>query len=410
MKRKLIFQITLVVIALIITSIILIKKESKLDTSGYKLIDNLQIEVYSKKNISDLIKEIDKKLITNTKINTKKLGKQEIKFIYENKKGKKRTGIIKIEVVDKENPLIWVSGSYSIKVGSKVNLEEEILCADNYDKNPTCKIEGTYDLNQPGIYNLTYIATDNSGNEEKAAFKLNIYETKKVEETEKNNIEEVSKTIFQEVVEQHKNKNTEIGIDVSKRQKEIDFQKVKDAGATFVMIRVGSQKGIGGEYTLDPYFKENIENAIKNNLKVGVYFYSYADSNKEAKKQATWVLKQIKKYNLSLPIAFDWECYHSFNQMELSLFGLNEVAESFLKKIESAGYDGMLYGSKNYLNSIWKYHDYNVWLAHYTKQTDYKSDYIMWQLCQDGKIDGITTDVDINVLYKNTNKNNVQKY
>ena len=87
--------------------------------------------------------------------------------------------------------------------------------------------------------------------------------------------------------------------------------------------------------------------------------------------------------------------------MQLSLFGLNEVAESFLEKIENAGYDGMLYGSKNYLNSIWKYHDYDVWLAHYTDETDYDSDYVMWQLCQDGRIDGINTAVDINVLYKN---------
>ena len=87
--------------------------------------------------------------------------------------------------------------------------------------------------------------------------------------------------------------------------------------------------------------------------------------------------------------------------MELSLFGLNEVAESFLEKIEDAGYDGMLYGSKNYLNSIWKYQSYDVWLAHYTKETDYVSEYVMWQLCQDGQIDGINTTVDINVLYKN---------
>ena len=172
------------------------------------------------------------------------------------------------------------------------------------------------------------------------------------------------------------------------------------------MIRVGSQQGVQGEYILDPYFKKNIEKAIENNLKVGVYFYSYADSKKEAEHQANWVLKQIKDYEVVLPIAFDWECYNSFNQMELSLFGLNEVAEAFLERVEKKGYDGMLYGSKSYLDSIWKYHNYDVWLAHYTEKTDYDSDYVMWQLCQDGKIDGIDTTVDINVLYKNKEKNN----
>ena len=170
------------------------------------------------------------------------------------------------------------------------------------------------------------------------------------------------------------------------------------------MIRVGSQKGTKGEYVIDSYFKQNIENALNNDLKVGVYFYSYANSKKEARKQAKWVLNQIKDYEITLPIAFDWECYNSFNQMELSLFGLNEVAESFLDEVENKKYDGMLYGSKNYLNDIWKYHEYDVWLAHYTDKTDYDSHYVMWQLCQDGKIDGINTLVDINVLYKNNTK------
>ena len=95
------------------------------------------------------------------------------------------------------------------------------------------------------------------------------------------------------------------------------------------------------------------------------------------------------------------ECYSFFNQMELSLFGLNQVAESFLEKVEKEGYDGMLYGSKNYLNSIWKYHDYDVWLAHYTDETDYDDEYVMWQLCQNGVIDGINGMVDINILFRN---------
>ena len=86
--------------------------------------------------------------------------------------------------------------------------------------------------------------------------------------------------------------------------------------------------------------------------------------------------------------------------MELSIFGLNEVADSFINTVNKAGYDGMLYGSKNYLNTIWKYHTEEVWLAHYTDKTDYDGDYMMWQLCDDGKIDGIDGYVDIDILYK----------
>ena len=404
MKKKIIIISSLGAFLIILGVVISILVPPEIDNTGYTLIENLKVPVYSKLKVKDLIASIDGKVVTNKTLNTEELGKQEVSFVYKNKNDKEKRGVFTIDVVDEEKPLVWLSGSYSARVGSNLNLEDEIFCADNYDSNPTCKIEGTYDLNKAGTYNLTYVAKDCNNNEERINFILNVYEpapattTLTPDQTEQR--EEVV-TAFNDVVATHKDENTEIGIDVSKWQGDIDFKKVKDAGATFVMIRVGSQQGVDGEYILDPYFKQNIENALANDLKVGVYFYSYANSKKEARKQATWVLDQIKDYELTLPIAFDWECYNSFNQMELSLFGLNEVAESFLERVEDKGYDGMLYGSKNYLNSIWKYHDYDVWLAHYTDQTDYDSHYVMLQLCQDGRIDGINTAVDINVLYKN---------
>ncbi len=404
MKKKIIIISSLGAFLIILGVVISILVPPEIDNTGYTLIENLKVSVYSKVKVKDLIASIDGKVVTNKTLNTEELGKQEVSFVYKNKNDKEKRGVFTIDVVDEEKPLVWLSGSYSARVGSNLNLEDEIFCADNYDSNPTCKIEGTYDLNKAGTYNLTYVAKDCNNNEERINFILNVYEpapattTLTPDQTEQR--EEVV-TAFNDVVATHKDENTEIGIDVSKWQGDIDFKKVKDAGATFVMVRVGSQQGVDGEYVLDPYFKQNIENALANDLKVGVYFYSYANSKKEARKQADWVLDQIKDYELTLPIAFDWECYNSFNQMELSLFGLNEVAESFLEKVEDKGYDGMLYGSKNYLNSIWKYHDYDVWLAHYTDQTDYDSHYVMWQLCQDGRIDGINTAVDINVLYKN---------
>ena len=403
MKKKIIIISSLGAFLIVLGVVISLLAPPEIDNTGYTLIENLKVPVYSKVKVKDLIASIDGKVVTNKTLNTEELGKQEVSFVYKNKNDKEKRGVFTIDVVDEEKPLVWLSGSYSARVGSNLNLEDEIFCADNYDSNPTCKIEGTYDLNKAGTYNLTYVATDSNKNEERINFTLNVYEPAPATTTQTpapaEEREEVV-TAFNDVVATHKDENTEIGIDVSKWQGDIDFKKVKDAGATFVMIRIGSQQGVDGEYILDPYFKQNIENALANDLKVGVYFYSYANSKKEARKQADWVLDQIKDYELTLPIAFDWECYNSFNQMELSLFGLNEVAESFLEKVEDKGYDGMLYGSKNYLNSIWKYHDYDVWLAHYTDQTDYDSHYVMWQLCQDGRIDGINTAVDINVLYK----------
>ena len=72
------------------------------------------------------------------------------------------------------------------------------------------------------------------------------------------------------------------------------------------------------------------------------------------------------------------------------------MAETFLKTIEKAGYEGMLYSSKYYLENIWFPTKYDIWLAHYTQQTDYKN-YRFWQICNDGTVDGIKGAVDIDI-------------
>ena len=402
-KKVIIFIIILLIIIAIIGLIIYLNNRIVDDNSGFTLKSDLKTEIYTEANIEDYIDTIEGKIIEKPTIDNKKVGKQELEFIYLNKDNKKRRGTFEIEIVDTEKPLVWLSNNYNTKVGTDIDLQNEIMCVDNYDSKPSCEINGEYDINTPGTYPLEYIAKDNSGNTFQKEFTLTVYEPVTTENNTPTTPTEPSEpeyTDFTEILNNYKNDDNEIGIDVSKWQGDIDFSKVKNAGASFVMIRVGSQSGTGGEYVLDPTFKQNIENALKNDLKVGVYFYSYADSKKEAQKQANWVIKQIKNYEISLPVVFDFESFDSFNQMELSIFGLNEVANSFIETINDAGYEGVLYGSKNYLNAIWKYHTAPVWLAHYTDQTNYDGEYFMWQMCDDGKIDGIDGYVDIDILYK----------
>lgn len=407
-KKVIIFITILLIIIATIGLIIYLNNRIVDDNSGFTLKSDLKTEVYTKANIEDYIETIEGKIIEEPKINNKKIGKQKLEFIYLNKDNKKRRGTFEIEIVDTEKPLVWLSNNYNTKVGTDIDLQNKIMCVDNYDSKPSCEINGEYDINTPGTYPLEYIAKDNSGNTFQKEFTLTVYEPVTTENNTTSTPTEPSEpeyTDFTEILNNYKNDDNEIGIDVSKWQGDIDFSKVKNAGASFVMIRVGSQSGTGGDYVLDPTFKQNIENALKNDLKVGVYFYSYADSKKEAQKQANWVIKQIKDYEISLPVVFDFESFDSFNQMELSIFGLNEVANSFIETINDAGYEGVLYGSKYYLNAIWKYHTAPVWLAHYTDQTNYDGEYFMWQMCDDGKIDGIDGYVDIDILYKSSSEN-----
>lgn len=404
-KNKKIIIMILIVVLLLIFSIELYAyiriKTAKIEV---ELVSNLKIEFNEEVKISDLISSINGKIINDQKIDTTKLGEQTISFKFKNNDGITVPYSFDIEVVDTTEPLIWLSSSYTVLKDSDVDLTKQILCGDNYDNKPKCVIEGNYDLNTAGDYSLVYKATDSSGNTEVAPFTLHVIDPKPKENNEETKEEvetpEENYTLFTDVVTNYKNKDTKIGIDVSSWQGKIDFKKLKTSGVEFVMIRVGGTRGLNKEYFVDENFKYNISEANKNDIDVGIYFYSYANTIELAKKDAKWVLKQIKDYDVNLPIAFDWENWKYYNEYNLSFFGLTSMAEAFLDEVENAGYDGMLYSSKTYLENIWMNPKHDIWLAHYTDQTSYTGDYKMWQMCENGKVDGIDTLVDIDILYK----------
>jgi lysozyme len=400
--NKRIKLILIVLVILISSTIIYITynyfriKNAKIEV---ELKDDLVLEFNDKKHVSDFIEKINGKISNDYIIDSTKLGNKNIKFSFTNNDGIKVKYAFKIKVVDTIAPVIWLGNNYNLEKGSDVVLTDKILCGDNYDNKPNCFIEGDYDINTPGTYPLTFKAIDSSGNAESKSFNLNVYEPIKTETKEDNKIEK-SYTYFTDIVNNYKNDKTKIGLDISSWQGDVDFKKIKDAGVEFVIIRVGGTRGTNGKYFLDSKFERNIKEANKYDIDVGIYFYSYANSIKKAKKDAEWVLKQIKKYDVSLPIAFDWEEWAYFNEYNLSFFGLTSMADSFLKTIENHGYKGMLYSSKAYLDMIWMPLDYDIWLAHYTSKTNYEGKFKFWQLCDNGKVDGIDTDVDIDIMYK----------
>ena len=362
------------------------------------LKNNLVVEFTEEKRVSDFIERINGEIIDDYVIDTTSLGKKEIDFKFKNDQNITVSYKYDIEVIDTVQPVIWLNNVYQITKGSKINLTDKILCGDNQDNKPKCTVEGNYDIDTAGDYPLIFKAEDKSGNKTEKQFILRVVEPNRTSGPQ--TTMEPSYTDFNEVKNQYKTDQTQIGIDVSGWQGQIDFEKIKKAGVEFIMIRVGGTRGTNGEYFVDKYFKRNIEEANKHGIKAGIYFYSYANSNKSAIRDAKWVLKQIKDYDIDLPIAFDWEEWAYFNDYNLSFFGLTSMAESFLDTVEAEGYEGMLYSSKSYLESIWLPTKYDIWLAHYTNQTNYQGKYKLWQLCDNGKIDGIEGTVDIDVMYE----------
>lgn len=397
-KRILVVILSILIAIAVVIGVVSLVQYIRVKTAKIEvtLVEDLTISFAEHKKVSDFITSINGTILDDYEIETTSLGVKNVSFNFINDDNIKVKYSYDVEIVDKVSPVIWLSGSYTITKGQNINLASKILCGDNADSHPNCYIEGEYDYNTVGTYPLTFKAEDESGNVTEQAFNLNVVEPKKNNTTSTST---PSYTDFNDVISSYKTEKTRIGIDVSSWQGEIDFDAIQNAGVEFVMIRVGGTRGRDGEYFVDDYFERNITEANKRNIDVGIYFYSYANSNEKAREEAKWVMEHIKDYNVTLPIAYDWENWSSFNDYNLSFFGLTNMAETFLNTVSDAGYEGLLYSSKNYLERLWFPSKYDTWLAHYVDKTSYKGSYKYWQLCSDGKIDGIKGAVDIDIMY-----------
>ena len=399
--------IVLAIIALFFYFIIDKIIDSSQAKNAIKFKDNLTVEFLAKRKLSDFIDNIEGQLVYDFQIDSTKLGQQDISFEYFSKRNKKKSKTLRINVVDTVKPKVLGSTSLTYNKDQEIDLEKVFFSGDLCDPNPKREIVGNYDIKTVGDYNLIYRVTDNSNNVSNFAFTLHIVNpqnSRRNTTTEENETDNTSRK-FADDVALYKNDNTKLGVDVSFFQGNIDWEKVKNAGCDFAIIRVGYQKGFGKEIEEDSYFDNNIQGAKAQGIELGFYFYSYAKTTEEAKEQAQWVVEKIKNYGLNkteLPICFDWESWEKFEELGISIYELNHVAQVFNTEIENVGYEGALYSSTNYMDRIWL-DEYvkNVWIASYVTKTNYMGKYFMWQYTNKGKIDGINGDVDLNILYVN---------
>ena len=373
----------------------------------YEMPEEVMIElndnnflVYEEHYSNELVNNINVELLSdNILLENNNVGEYTYTLEYKYKKRKYKYDIKYI--VKDDTPPIFINApsNITIKVNEENDLCSKVVYGDNYDSNPSCYILGTYDLNKIGTYNdLEYIISDNSNNTVRKKFTLNV-----VNEIKNNNNTSRPKYIYMdEIINKYKNENTSIGIDVSKWQGSVDFKKVKDAGIEFVIMRIGVQTDPSEDISLDVRFKEYYKQAREVGLKLSVYVYNTSVSYLDGVKTANWVIKTLNGDKLDLPIAYDWENWKDFTNYHISLHTLSEGYLGFEETLKKAGYDSMLYSSKYYLENVWmNYENSNIWLAHYTSNTDYKGKYMLWQMTSLAKINGITENtVDIDILYK----------
>lgn len=194
----------------------------------------------------------------------------------------------------------------------------------------------------------------------------------------------------------------EVGVDVSEHQGEIDWQAVAEAGIDFAIIRIGGRLMQSGTIFEDKYFRANLEGAKAAGLKVGVYFFSQALNAQEGLEEAEFVLGLLDGVELDYPVVCDWE-YLGGNTARTYGAEPAEITagiDAFCARVEEAGYRGMLYFNAycGYIKmDLRELTDYDFWYAQYSDVPSYRYHFQMWQYSSSGQVDGIDSDVDLNL-------------
>ena len=197
---------------------------------------------------------------------------------------------------------------------------------------------------------------------------------------------------------------TKLGIDVSHYQGNIDWEDVASDkvdnkhSVDYAMIKVGQTSSVASRVAfMDSKFVEYIEGATNNGIAAGVYFYSKATTAEQAKSEAQWVIDKIKDYNITMPVAFDYEDKCT---LSLSDSSRTEICKAFVDTVEASGYECVLYSYQSYLENNLQLSEiqpnYDFWAARYSKTLPTFTNTKMWQFTDCGTVDGIKGNVDLN--------------
>lgn len=215
---------------------------------------------------------------------------------------------------------------------------------------------------------------------------------------------------YREILDAIENFDRAKGVDISEFNGDVDMNKLKAAGYTFVIIRLG----YGDDETNqdDSLFETNVRKAEAAGLDWGAYIYSYALTEREAKSEVAHTLRLLKGKHPTMPIAFDWEddSYKQRNGMP-SDENVRKIAYTYLSGIEAAGYYPILYTGYDWLMGAFNHPDidkYDVWLAQWSATYDYTRRPLgMWQyggeqnFLEPTTIEGLSGSFDKDFSYKN---------
>ena len=204
-----------------------------------------------------------------------------------------------------------------------------------------------------------------------------------------------------------KQDNVTFGIDVSKYQSGLDWNKIKKSGVSFVIIRIGYRGyGAAGNLVKDPMFEEHFTNARNAGLKVGVYFFTQAVNEAEAQEEAEGCNWALNGRMLDYPIFYDTEAStapHGTGRADgLGVEDRTKCAIAFCERVKELGYKPGVYASTTWYRKRVDYNTlrsrYTIWNAHYgVSSSPIGCD--MWQGTRTAHINGYSGELDANISY-----------
>ncbi len=209
---------------------------------------------------------------------------------------------------------------------------------------------------------------------------------------------------FMAYFDENGNKVSHLGVDISYHQDNIDWEILKESNVEFVMLRCGYRGYSEGGLVEDEKFREYATACNELGIPLGVYFFTQAINEAEARREADFVIDLIEDYDISYPIAFDTEMVDDPNartnvaQIDEEL--RSNICIAFCEKIKEAGYYPMIYASENWIRRELNYEmlsDYDFWAPQYLDENDFLYDFTIWQYTDKGYVPGIDTEVDIDI-------------
>ena len=194
---------------------------------------------------------------------------------------------------------------------------------------------------------------------------------------------------------------SKLGIDVSEHNGDIDWEKVADDGVQYAYIRAGYRGSQTANVVSDARFSENFTDARLAGLPVGVYFYSMATTEAEAREEAEYTCNLLDGAHIDYPIAFDMEPDNDDSDRIQGMTSqeYTTVAWAFCDECERRGYSAVVYGNQ-YELSLYdrsRLAPFGFWYAEYESDPSSPLRFGMWQYTKTGRVKGIQGNVDIDL-------------